>query len=239
MERLRIERPSGREEMRYALEAALLLGFQSETAVFPVASFDGEIRIPRTEDELAGLWKLEDSVMPEGYLPAEKKGPVFDLDFRKERGLEYLFSKGLFLQDEDADMLPDKLDVKLVLPDNADEWMLMAACNIAFRFGMETTAYEGGILAPEGYAGNAVVFSFAEQAEVAYQETSGAVQVHIGGEGKGLLELSNLLCEKFPLADGIWKSWRDVLLDWTDDFAMLGADGQLAYLSALSDKKEG
>ena len=239
MERLRVGKPSGREEMRYALEAALLLGFQSETAVFPVASPDGEIRIPGTEDELAGLWKLEDSVIPEGYLPAEKKGPVFDLDFRKEKGLEYLFSKGLFLQDEDADMLPDKLAVKLVLPDDADEWMLMAACNIAFRFGMETTAYEGGILAPEGYEGNAVVFSFAEQAEVTYQETSGAVRVHIAGKGKELLELSNLLCEKFPLADGIWKNWRDVLLDWTDDFAMRGADGQLAYLSALSGKKEG
>ena len=38
MERLRIKKPSDREEMRYALEAALLLGFQSETAVFPARS---------------------------------------------------------------------------------------------------------------------------------------------------------------------------------------------------------
>ena len=140
MDQLRVERPSGREEMRYALEAALLLGFQSETAVFPIASPDGKRKLPETEGELSGFWKLTSAEMPQGYVPAKKKGPVFDLDFREERGLEYLFSRGLFLKDEDADLLPDQLDVKLILPDDADEWMLAAACNVAFRFGMERTA---------------------------------------------------------------------------------------------------
>lgn len=239
MERLRIRKPSGRGEMRYALEAALLLGFQSETAVFPVVSPDGEIEVPKTEDELIRLWKLKDSERPEGYLPAKKKGQAFDLEFRKERGLEYLFSRGMFLKDEDGDMLPDKLEVKFVLPDNADEWILMAACNLAFRFGMETTSYAGSILASEDYKGNAVIFSFAEQTEVTYKESADGVQVHIGGKGKELLEFSNLLCEKFPLADGVWKNWRDILLDWTDDFAMKSADGQIAYLSAISGNKKG
>lgn len=238
MDQLRVERPSGREEMRYALEAALLLGFQSETAVFPIASPGGKRKLPETEGELSGFWKLMSAEMPQGYVPAKKKGPVFDLDFREERGLEYLFSRGLFLKDEDADLLPDQLDVKLVLPDDADEWMLAAACNVAFRFGMETTAYEGAILAPKEYSGNAVVFSFAEQAEITYQEIDGAVQVQIRGGGEELLNLSSLLCEKFPLADSIWKNWRDVLLDWTDDFAMRGADGQLAHLLAASGGKD-
>ncbi len=243
MGQLRVGRPAGREEMHYALEAALLMGFQSETAVFPIASPDGKVKLPETEDELTRYWKLASTEMPQGYLPAKKKGPVFDLDFREERGLEYLFSRGLFLKDEDSDLLPDKLDVKLVLPDDADEWMLAAACNVAFRFGMETTAYEGRILAPKGYAGNAVVFSFAEQAEITYQESGqesdGAVQVQICGNGTELLELSSLLCEKFPLTDSVWKNWRDVLLDWTDDFAMRGADGQLAHLLAASGEDDG
>ncbi len=242
MERLRVKKPSDREEMSYALQAALLMGFQSETAVFPVAAPDGEIEIPGTKEELMGLWKLENREQPEHYLPAEKKGPVFELDFRKERGIEYLFSRGMFLKDEDYDLLPDRLDVKLVLPHNADEWMLAAACNIAFRFGMETTSYEGGILAPEGYEGNAVVFSYGEHAEVSLMEIPDCsqiegdarpVHIRVSGNGWELLELCSLICGKFPLTDGLWKSWRDVLMDWTDDFAMRGADGQLAYLHAL------
>ncbi len=252
MERLRIKKPSDREEMRYALEAALLLGFQSETAVFPAAAPDGETEVPRTEEELLGLWRMEDREQTGGYLPAEKKGPVFEPDFREKRGLEYLFSRGVFLKDEDYDFLPDRLDVKLVLPDDADEWMLAAACNLAFRFGMETTAYQGGILAPEGYEGNAVIFSYGETAQVALIEKPegkaaekaesrkpDAVQVRVSGSGRELLELCSLICEKFPLTDGVWRSWRDVLMDFTDDFAMRGADGQLAFLRALEEGKDG
>lgn len=239
MERLRIEEPFCREKMGYALEAALLLGFQSETAVFPIASPDGEITVPETERELLELWRMKKGEAPKDYLPAERKGPVFELDFREKKGLEYLFSRGLFLKDEDGDLLPDRLDVRLVLPEDADEQMLMAACNVAFRFGMETTAYEGGILAPEGYEGNAVVFSYAEHERLILKELPDAVQVHIQGKGQELLELSNLVCEKFPLTDGVWKSWRDVLMDMTDDFAMRGADGQLACLHAFEKEREG
>lgn len=239
MERLRIEGPFCRKKIGYALEAALLLGFQSETAVFPIASPDGEIKVPETEEELLGLWRMKKGEVPEDYLPAEKGGPVFEPDFRGKKGLEYLFSRGLFLKDEDGDLLPDRLDVKFVLPEDSDAQMLIAACNVAFRFGMETTAYEGGILAPEGYEGNAVVFSYAEHAEVVLKELPDAVQVHIQGRGQELLELSGLVCEKFPLTDSVWKSWRDVLMDMTDDFAMRGADGQLAWLHALKKEKKG
>lgn len=238
MEQLKIGKPSSGEEMRYALETALLLGFQSEAAVFPIASPDGGKEVPRTQEELSVLWKLKGAEAPEGYLPAEKKGPVFELDFRKEKGLEYLFSRGLFLKDEDNDLIPDRLDVKFVLPEDADEWMLAAACNLAFRFGMETTSYEGGILGAEGYEGNAVVFSGSEQAEVTLEELPDAVRVHIKGSGRELLELTGLICEKFPLTDGVWKNWRDVLLDLTDDFTMRGADGQLAYLHTFDKEKK-
>lgn len=34
------------EQKRYAVEAALLLGFQTETATFPVITADGEIPVP-------------------------------------------------------------------------------------------------------------------------------------------------------------------------------------------------
>ena len=96
MECLKIEIPSSKKEIQYALETALILGFQSETAIFPIASPEGTADVPKTEEELSGLWKLEGEQPPNGYLPAEKKGPVFELDFRKEKGLEYVFSRGLF-----------------------------------------------------------------------------------------------------------------------------------------------
>ena len=50
-----------------------------------------------------------------------------------------MLQKGDFLKDENQDLLPDVLDVKIVLPEDADDAMLVAACNLAWRFGMETT----------------------------------------------------------------------------------------------------
>lgn len=45
------------EQKRYAVEAALLLGFQTETATFPVITADGEIPVPENMEELKALWK--------------------------------------------------------------------------------------------------------------------------------------------------------------------------------------
>lgn len=238
MKKLRLSGILTAEEKRYALEAALLLGFQEEKAVFPVTAEDGEIAVPGSDEELLSLWKAEKGQAPEGYTPAEKKGPVFDLDFRREKGLEYLFARGMFLKDEDFDLLPDKLDVKLVLPEDADLSMVKAACNVAFRLGMETTAYEGGILASDGYEGNAVIFESAEQTELVLEEKEDAVHVHMRGSGSELEAFSSLICEKFPLTN-VWKSWRDVLMDMTDDLALRGADGQIACLRASEKEKAG
>ncbi len=233
MKKLKMNQPINQAQVQYALEAALLLGFQSESATFPIAVPDGEIPIPETNDELLALWDRETGDIPEDYVPAPKQGPAFDLDFRKEKGLEYLFSRGLFLKDENYDLLPDKLDVKFILPDDADASILTAACNIAFRFGMETTAYEGNILASKDYNGNAVVFSHAEHAKITLEESCDTVRVHIKGSGQELIDFTSLLCEKFPLTDGFYKSWRDILMELTDDFILRNADGQLACLHAL------
>ena len=102
------------EEKKLALEAALLLGFQTEVAVFPVAGIKDGIPSPANEEELKALFQLQDSEIPEGYETAKgHPEPMFDLDFRTEKGLESMFEAGPFLKDEDYDFLPDKLDVKL------------------------------------------------------------------------------------------------------------------------------
>lgn len=239
MRRLRLNDRINKTQIKYALEAARLLGFQTESACFPIISRDGELPIPESEEELEMLWTISADPAPEGYAPAFKQGPVFDLDFRKRQGLETLFSRGAFLKDENFDLLPDRLDVKLVLPEDADRSIVIAACNVAFRLGMETTAYTGQLLAEEGYAGNAILFAYADQTDMVLEETEeGAVRVWIRGHGTELETFSALLCERFPLADG-WRSWRDVLMEMVDDLAFRSADGQLAYLYAQKreDKK--
>ena len=52
MEKLKLAAGMTGEQKRYAIEAALLLGFQSETATFPVITADGEIPVPETMEEL-------------------------------------------------------------------------------------------------------------------------------------------------------------------------------------------
>lgn len=227
------------EEKKLALEAALLLGFQTEVAVFPVAGIKDGIPSPANEEELKALFQLQDSEIPEGYETAKgHPEPMFDLDFRTEKGLESMFEAGPFLKDEDYDFLPDKLDVKIVLPEDADLSMLIAACNVAFRFGMETTGYEGGITAEKDYAGNAVILEDADHAEMAMEESDGAVKVYLRGRGKELEELSALICEKFPGTGG-WKRFREVMMDMCDDAVLRTADGQIATLQMLKEKEDG
>lgn len=227
------------EERKLALEAALLLGFQTEAAAFPVAGVKGEIPAPKTEEELKALYQLPEPEVPDGYKTVEgHPEPMFDLDFRKEKGLETIFGKGPFLKDEDYDFLPDKLDVKIVLPENADASMMIAACNIAFRLGMETTEYEGGIAAEEGYSGNAIILQESDQTDMTIDESDGVVKVYLRGRGKDLEELSSLICEKFPGMGG-WKTFRDVLMDMCDDAVLRNGDGQLAALQMLKQKESG
>lgn len=224
------------DELELAAESAVLLGMQTEAAVFPVAGIDGETEIPKTKDGLCCLWKNEVKVAPEDYKPANPTGEVYHLDFRKKSGLEMIFGLGRFLKDENQDFLPDQLDVKLVLPKKTDISAAIALCNIAFRLGMETTSYSGGILAKEGYEGNAIVLENTGQAKMTFEEVGASMRVHIWGCGRELEEFTAMLCEGFPKTDA-WRNWREVLMDIVDDFTMRSADGQLAYLDAVKDDR--
>lgn len=258
MKKIKMTRNMGAEERRMAIETSLLLGFQTETAVFPVIGEDGEIPVPKNMQELAALWEKSTGKAPADYEAATSHpGKNFDLDYRAQRGLECMFGIGDFLKDEDGDCLPDRLDVKLILPENMDDSMMIAACNIACRFGMETTGYEGSIVAEDGYKGNAVIFEYADHPELVSgsREAAGqyaqnaevsvgqhaqdaAVRVYIRGCGKELEEFSAQICGTFPKVD-VWRTWQDVMLDMTDDFILRNPDGQLAALEAVKKKQKG
>ena len=239
MEKLKLAAGMTGEQKRYAVEAALLLGFQTETATFPVITADGEIPVPENMEELKALWKKSTGETPEEYESASKHtGPIFDLDFRKEKGLETMLQKGDFLKDENQDLLPDVLDVKIVLPEDADDAMLVAACNLAWRFGMETTGYKGNITADADYTGNRQEQKKAEQTELVREKEGESVKVSLRGDGEELIAFTSRLCMEFPQING-QRSWKDLLMDMVDDFVLRSADGQLAALKAMQKEQTG
>jgi len=230
---LKITGNMSEEQISLALNASLLNGFMSETAVFPTASADGDVPVPESYESLYAVAKDRlcpdaDSTKPLPFV----KDTLYSLDFRGRKGLENLFCDGMFLKDTDSDFFPDSIDVKFILPDSPDTSIVCAACNFAFRFGMETTAYNvSDLLADKTYSGNAMVFTGTGKAEAVMEQKDGFYRIYINGSGKELEDFSALVCEKFPLTT-VFDRWSDTLVEMTRDFAMETADGQLAYLDA-------
>lgn len=228
------------QEKKMAVETALLGGFCSVSAEFPVTDDREGMRIPRSWEELAVLAKElnEQTEIPADYVSASASAkPVPDFDWRSKKGLESLFRTGEFLKDNNLDWLADQLSFHLVLPENCSRSMLKAACDFAYRFGMETTAYEGGIVVTEDSGGNALIFREADRLSVYMEEKEDGRKVYVTGKGKELEEFAAYFCQHFPVIEGI-REWTDKLQDITDSFAMKNLDGQLAYIKALDTGKD-
>jgi len=221
MAKLRID---NKTDVKKALDAALLNGFLAESALFPVINPNDEIEIP--ED-------ISPAGLPENYSPAHKTGPLWQTDFRVKTGLENLLSEGMFLTDTDYDFLPDKIDVKFRLCENADAFVIASACNLAYRFGMETTGIEGSIYADENYAGKLITFTGKNVPEIVSDDKNNVI---IGGSGEELLTFISSLCNDFPKLDA-FHTWRDELMKMTDDLCMKTAEGQLARVGTLSGSR--
>ena len=123
----KIKEKMTRQEQEEALETALLEGLCGEAVSVPAAKDPGDA---------APLFKKE-----------EHPDTLFDLDGRKKKGLETLFTSGRILKDEDHDFLPDAVDVRFILPEDPSVSVMNAACILACRLGAETTAFEGKLLA--------------------------------------------------------------------------------------------
>ncbi len=197
------------------------------------------IRIPDSLKELEEIYQLENDKWPEDYTSATKSAkPIMEFDWRKKKGLENLFSKGIFLEDNNFDQLPDKLNFKISIPKDCDLSILTAACNFAFRFGMETTAYEGPVIADENWKGNLIVFEPDHDCGMELIEDKERSIVRIYGQGEELEKFSSYICEKFPLLpEG--RTWIDQLQEMTESFSMRNLDGQLSYLKAYEKELEG
>lgn len=235
---LRLEENMSWPAKRLAVQTALALGFQTEAAEFPIAGRTAGRAVPRSETELAALLQecLGTGEQPAGYRAASAAAqPLPDFDWRVKKGLESLFSLGPLLPDENHDLLPDRLNFKLVVPADCSLSLLIAACNFAFRFGMETTAFSGWLAVPEYEAGNAVIFAEAEESRVYLDPDATDFVVRVTGRGQELEDFSAKFCETFPLLSG-FTTWTDCLQEVTDSLALKNLDGQLAYARAYREE---
>jgi hypothetical protein len=239
MEKILLTESLNREQKKMAVEQSLLMGFNAAAVKFPVTSMDSGVSVKNNYRELKNMCEIKQKKWPEGYISASKGAkPISDFDWRKKKGLENIFSKGMFLKDKNFDQLPDELDFKIVLPKECNLSILIAACNFAFRMGMETTAYEGPIVADENWKGNVLVFEEERECGMEFHEEGGIVTVRISGQGDELEKFSSFVCEHFPLLpEG--STWINHLQHMTDSLAMNNLDGQLAYLNAYKQELHG
>ncbi len=231
MEKLKLSDDLDLKEKKNAIETSLIMGFFSTTAKFPITSMDEGMEVPKNLSELKNKFSLESNCWPEDYVSATKNAlPVEDMDWRKKKGLERLFLKGEFLKDENNDQLPDHLNFKFIVPEDSSMSIIRAACNLAFRFGMETTSFAGPILGDETWDGNIILFESSEKVTIKLIEEENRNIVKITGDGKELEEFINHICENFPLLPDN-KDWVYMLQNMSDSLIMHNLDGQIAYLN--------
>lgn len=87
--------------------------------------------------------KLEENKLEEIRLQEKEEHSLKDMDISNIYTLEGLFN------DTNEDLLPDELDTKIVIPDDADDFELIAACNVAARLALETLGIKFPIVCSE------------------------------------------------------------------------------------------
>ena len=236
-----------------AVRQAFLQGFYTESAVFPVY-------VPGTESGTvaeANQEKRRAAERPQTYKQSYNKendqesflaasdspGSLPEEHGRGSRGLESLFAPGLFLKDNNCDGLADELDLVICIPDKADSFVLAAACNLAFRFGMETTAFSGSLVRyteeRRTEDQNVLVFEAGENCGIFFEKAAvpERYRVRITGQGEALADFVSDLCGDFPLQpEG--RDWESVLSEIRRAFRGKNEDGELLFSVLGAEGKE-
>lgn len=234
MEILKLKKSTSFEEKKDEIKKSLINGFFSTSAIFPVVSFNEGIEISLDELVESRKKSLVKNVTSEEYVSSTKSSKEMNsFDWRKKKGLESLFEKGLFLEDKNLDQLPDYLNLKIVLPNNCDNSTLLAICNFAFRFGMEMTEINTNIIADENSDGNLLKFVDSDETKIEIVEKEDKNIVIVSGRGEKLEKFSSYICQNLPIIlNG--KTLIDVVKEMLDAFDMRNLDGQLAYVKDVS-----
>lgn len=232
--KLMLSRSMNGSELSLALDTALFMGFSSTSAEFPVTSY------VEGEKPVASLKELQ-NICPDGqelkagYVSSTKSAHLIPEFVKENTGLEGLFFNEHFLQDEDHDCLPDKINFKIVLPENCPDRIAEAACNFAFRVGMEVTKCLSGILADADYKGNTVIFTEGSESEISFSEDEYShVTIQCGEDIVGFL---SQILNQFPyLSYGI--SWEKYLRELKNSLVLKNLDGQLSFAKSVYEKEK-
>lgn len=209
-QKIRISEGLTKDRMAMAVDFAFWLGFHSVSAVFPVASIDGDLEIPLSRADLEKYRPQVRSSFSHDFVPSIAPDDLVDRCIEGQAiGVESLLERGDVLVDRDNDFLPDRIDLKFILPDSASAAMMVAICDLAFRLGMETTAFEGSLVASDDHQGNRISFEEGERCALRLdgfeQKMLGVKQAPkhfvLTGKGQELIDLSSAICNIFPLAD--------------------------------------
>lgn len=239
-QKIRISEDLTKERMAMAVDFAFWLGFHSVSAVFPIASIDGDLEIPPNRADFEGYRPQVQSGSSHDFIPSIAPDDFVDRCVEGQAiGVESLLGIGDVLVDQDKDFLPDQIDLKFILPAEASAEMMVAICDLAFRIGMETTSFEGSLVASDDYSGNRISFEEGKGCALRLddfrQKLLGVKQTPkhfvLTGRGQELIDLSSAICNVFPLADEgmslVQRLYRMARSLENRDF-----EGQLSYLIA-------
>ncbi|MBQ9535947.1 MAG: hypothetical protein IJU78_08900 [Clostridia bacterium] len=245
---------------RFAVELAHFLGFGSMSAEFPVTvtpdgvqeadtlyfaigcapEGGGIVPVSAEGDQAKTLAEIAEKYLaapraaqrPQGYASAYDDIRA-DIRMPAEGGgLEQLFEYGWLLRDDDRDGLPDKLDCRLVLPDDMDDAACRAACDLAFRLGMESAGVSFPLTAAESCGGtDCIVFSGVGAAGIELTASEPHRLITVTGGGAELTAFMSSFVTRFPLAAGDLRVC-DAARHIGGALALREADGHAAYMQA-------
>ncbi|MCE5235856.1 MAG: M14 family metallopeptidase [Eubacteriales bacterium] len=187
---------------------------------------------------LTGITSFSRRGAIEGYAAASDAArpmrPRYD---RAQIGLEGIFETGLLLFDDDNDGLPDRENVKFLLPDTLGYGRLSAMCDLAARFGMETTGIEYPLLADaDDGEMNLVRFEDGGRPGIRLERDGRVNAIVTGGEDAAAFMAE--FAGKFPLA-AEETSLTDCAERMIRSLRMGDLDGQTAALLALGERAVG
>lgn len=245
------DRNADEEQKKFAVETAQIIGFLSDVYVFPSVR-EGNPDCEPVLDLRSGDgrgWGREQLVQlyyryegkdarsvsrPEEYYsateqaPAEQKNPT--------GGLELLFSSGWMLQDTDRDGLPDCINCRILLPEEATDSIYQSACDLAVRLGMESAGIEYPLLLEKDDGiSNLLRFTGKGKPEIRLVQEMPRKIVEIHGNGKELQIFMETFATEFPLA-GDHSSLREAFQYLKDTLDLKTPDGYGLYLEAFGPK---
>lgn len=218
-----------------------LLGFCSTSTEFPVASTKSGIDIndevfKNSRDKVFELCKKSTKNIEKYKSSSSSAEYISDMHVNRKFGLEKLFDIGPFLEDENFDLLADKMKFKFQLPLAWDKHIIASMGNLAFRFGMSTSKFEGELFANQDYTGNLVIFSNKENPSIELINENDRYVIKISGYGEQLEDFVTEICRSLPDVNYNY-SFSDYIEDMIEAFKLKSFDGQKAYASYLTNNK--